>query len=94
MASKRNELPESVRKLISPKATLQEVKQAEALYQQGLKEGSMIGYGEILSVLEGKYMTGENRPERGSPEAEAILSLAQELGNMLREKIGSNGNQG
>jgi len=86
VAHKRRDLPENIQKLVKPHASSLEVKLAEDSYQTGIQDGLLMGYGEILSLLESKYM-GHDAPGRGTPEATAILALAHELGNQLREKI-------
>jgi len=86
MVKKRSDLPPSLKKLVRPGASFAEVLNMERIYEQGLAEGNMMAYGEILTLLEAKYM-GSEAPDRGSPEAKAILELAKELGNHLREKM-------
>jgi hypothetical protein len=52
-------------------------------YDLGFKNGASHGFDElkqdVLSFLQDKYITDPNRPDRGTPEAEAILKLAGEL---------------
>lgn len=52
-------------------------------YDLGFKNGASHGFDElrqdVLTFLQDKYITDPNRPERGTPEAEAILRLAGEL---------------
>lgn len=91
MGRKRSELPENLRKHISPKATSADINLAEEVYKVGLRDGELMGYGKILSLLESKYLA-DDAPRRGTPEAIAILELAKELGNHLREQI-ENANQ-
>lgn len=86
MATKRSELPPTVQQFVSPRATKQEVKAAEKLYETGVRDGVRMSHGEILSMLEQKYI-GPDAPARGTPKAQAILDLAHEIGNHLREKI-------
>lgn len=38
----------------------------------------------VLTHLQDKYIHGIDRPQRGSPEAKALLSLATELAELLR----------
>jgi hypothetical protein len=52
-------------------------------YDLGFKSGASHGFDELrleaLTFLQEKYIVDENRPDRGSPEAEALLKLAREL---------------
>jgi hypothetical protein len=41
---------------------------------EGLKEGRL----ELIDWLKGRYLVDEDRPDRGTPEAQAILTLAGE----------------
>lgn len=59
-------------------------------YDLGFKNGAKWGFTElrtnVLSFLHDKYM-GEGRPDRGSPEGEAILKLAKELSEAMGEMV-------
>jgi hypothetical protein len=58
-------------------------------YKQGLAEGKIQGRTacrhEVIEWLQSKYM-GSGRPERGTPEATAILKLTRELSEFLGHK--------
>jgi hypothetical protein len=58
-------------------------------YDLGFKNGAVHGFDELrsaaLSFLQAKYITDEDRPDRGTPEAEAILKVAQELSVHMEE---------
>lgn len=52
-------------------------------YDLGFKNGASHGFDEFqqgaLSWLQAKYLTDPDRPDRGTPEAEAILTLTREF---------------
>lgn len=52
-------------------------------FDLGFKKGAEHGFDElktdVLDWLQAKYITDPDRPDRGSPEGEAILKLAREL---------------
>lgn len=53
-----------------------------------------VGYGEgykdcrmkVLNHLSYKYINDPNRPDRGSPEALAILALVRELSELMKSE--------
>lgn len=49
-------------------------------YDEGLKNTRML----VLTHLENKYVSAEDRPERNTPEAKYLLGLASELSELLR----------
>lgn len=49
----------------------------EAGYEVGHSEGLAKGRQEILDFLQHAYIEDEGRPDRGTPEAKAILELAK-----------------
>lgn len=59
------------------------------VYDLGFKNGAAHGFEELrmsaLTFLQDKYITDPNRPDRGTPEAEAILTLASELDKFFSE---------
>ena len=59
-------------------------------YDLGFKNGAKWGFVELrteaLSFLHDQYM-GEGRPDRGSPEAEALLKVAKELSEFMSEVV-------
>lgn len=54
--------------------------------KEGFLEGQKKGRQEILDWLETAYLTDMGRPDRGSPKAEAILTLAQEASVYFKKK--------
>ena len=58
-------------------------------YDLGFKNGAIHGFDELrmgaLSFLQAKYITDEDRPDRGTTEAEAILTVARELSAHMEE---------
>lgn len=54
-------------------------------------EGVSQGRWEIIDWLKKKYMDDDNRPDRDTPEAKAILSLVREVANHLRKLENSDG---
>ena len=51
------------------------------------RAGYGAGFGDcrtqVLTFLEKKYIQNDDRPDRGSPQADAILQLARELAQEL-----------
>lgn len=51
-------------------------------YDLGFKNGAGHGFDELqkslMDWLQAKYITDPNRPDRGSPQGEALLQLARE----------------
>jgi hypothetical protein len=58
--------------------------EAGRLREEGRQEGVLQGRMEILSWLEKRYLEDEGRPDRDSPEGQAMLKLAREAGQYLR----------
>lgn len=54
------------------------------IFRVGVERGKMATQYEVLTFLEKKYIEDDERPERGSPEAKAILKVAKELAEYLR----------
>ena len=58
-------------------------------YDLGFKNGASHGFDELrveaLRFLENKYLHDEDRPDRGTPKAEAILELTRELSTHIQE---------
>jgi hypothetical protein len=58
-------------------------------YDLGFKNGALHGFdelrGETLTFLQNKYISDDDRPDRGSPEAKAILKVAQELSQFMTD---------
>lgn len=58
-------------------------------YDLGFKSGAVHGFDEarmgVLTLLQDKYIKDPDRPDRGSPKAEAILELAKELDTFLTD---------
>lgn len=73
---------------MSPK---QRPDQAERLREEGrqigLSEGRIEGYQAVLQWLEVQYLKAPNRPDRDSPQAEAVLELARSAGKHLRKLL-------
>lgn len=61
----------------------------EKAYDLGFKIGAQHGYDELrqeaLTWLQHKYVEAPDKPDRGSPAAEALLELARELTNHLTD---------
>lgn len=49
------------------------------IFEVGRKQGREEMRVKALSFLQDKYLKDANRPDRGTPEANAILKLAREL---------------
>ena len=58
-------------------------------YDLGFKNGGIHGFDELksaaLSFLQAKYITDDDRPDRGTPEAEALLTVARELAAYMED---------
>ncbi len=58
-------------------------------YDLGFKNGAIHGFDELrqeaLGFLQEKYITADDRPERGSVEGEALLKIATELAAHIQE---------
>lgn len=46
--------------------------------EEGFNEGLKKGRGEILDFLQYSYLEAPDRPDRGTPKAEAILEVARD----------------
>jgi hypothetical protein len=55
------------------------------IFEQGVQLGARLAVKAMLDRLEAKYLTDEDRPDRHTPEAKAILEVARELGKLTRE---------
>lgn len=49
-----------------------------------LEEAKKAAQKEIIDWLEDRYMRDPNRPDRGTPEAKAILTVVTDLSNHFR----------
>lgn len=56
----------------------------------GFNEGLTQGRKEIIDWLERAYMSDPGRPDRGTPKAQALLTLASEASDYFR-KLGKKG---
>lgn len=57
------------------------------IFEAGVNYGVGETRKEVLSYLEKKYIEDEDRPDRKSPEAKALLAVARDLSTWLRYKI-------
>ena len=82
-SSKKVNVGAQMKKLIDPKVNniIRQVR------DESYKEGKIEGYTDVLGWLEKKYLTDEDRPDRNSPEAKAILELAREIAAMVRGEL-------
>lgn len=55
------------------------------IFELGLDQGSRGMQAAVLTWLENKYIGDSERPDRGSPKAQAILELTRELAQFMRE---------
>lgn len=71
--------PKSVQKVVDADAKKDERHRRDLVRvrEEGFRDGQKKGRSEILDWLQDAY-TGAEAPERGTPEAEAILELARE----------------
>lgn len=54
------------------------------IFEAGLVRGKLAMQQMVLTHLEKKYIEDDDRPERGSPEGIALLKLAKELSEIMR----------
>lgn len=54
------------------------------IFEVGRKQGREEMRIKALTFLQDKYLSDDNRPDRGTPEAKAILQLAKELSELLQ----------
>lgn len=55
------------------------------IFEEGMKRGKVATQHMILTHLENKYVSDEDRPDRNSPRGQALLQLARELSIWLRQ---------
>lgn len=67
----------------SKKQQLMEQISADPVWKAGYTTGFERCRVDVLSHLEKKYMA-DDAPDRGTPEAQAILSLARELSELMK----------
>lgn len=69
------------------KFTAEQVEQATAeISATAREEGRQEAFSEVVQWLEDRYMKDDPRPDRGSPEGNAILDLVAKFGKYLREQ--------
>lgn len=69
---------------VTPRVTKADVERA---HQDGFDAGLEKGRQEILDWLEHEYIHAENRPDRGTPKAEAIMELVAAASAHFRAKV-------
>lgn len=70
------------------KFTPEQVEQAMGeVKKEGYTEGFKAGAQKVLDYLESRYMDEDKRPDRGTPEAKAILLLTKDLSNFMRKSM-------
>ena len=57
-------------------------------YTEGFNDGLEKGRLEIIDFLERAYLSDEGRPDRGTPQAAAILELAAHAAEHFRPLVG------
>lgn len=68
----------------SPEQLEQARKEVETVaYAEGFSAGAQ----KALDYLENRYLHDENRPDRNTPEAKAILTVSRELAEFMRKAI-------
>jgi len=65
-------------------AKIGEMVRNDPVWKAGIKEGKSQYKVKVLSYLEDRYLNDEGRPDRGTPEGQAILTLARELSGYLK----------
>ena len=61
------------------------------IYKLGLKAGYTEAMNVALTHLETSFMEAADRPDRGTPEYEAILKVTRDLASKLRAEAPTNG---
>lgn len=61
--------------------------------QKGFEEGLEKGRREILDFLEFAYMRADNRPDRGTTEAKALLVVAGEASEHIKKLMRKKGSR-
>lgn len=61
-------------------------KALEDAYNDGFDQGLKKGHRDIVDWLMDQYLGSDARPDRGTPEAEAILKLARRAMQHINEK--------
>lgn len=75
---------QSPKSSVSQRKYQQDVDKARA---EGMEEGLQRGRAEIIDFLEKAYLEDERRPDRGTPEGNAILDLAREAHEHFVKKL-------
>ena len=57
------------------------------IYVLGYRAGEMYAMNEAISYLENRILHAEDRPDRGTPEYQAILDLTRDFAAHLRNSI-------
>lgn len=65
-------------------AQIGEMVRNDPVWKAGVKEGKLQYQVKVLAYLEERYIKDDGRPDRGSPEGQAILNLARELSGYLK----------
>lgn len=66
--------------------TLRQLTQVNAAIERAREEGRREGRQEVLDFLQQQYLS-EDAPDRGTPEAEAILAVARAAADYMGKKI-------
>jgi len=65
-------------------AKIGEMVRNDPVWKAGIKEGKAQYKNKVLTYLQDRYINDDGRPDRGSPEGQAILTLARELSGYLK----------
>lgn len=79
---------------MSNKVTAAMTKMVEQARKEGFEDGLEKGRQEILDWLEHAYIKSPDRPDRGTPEAQAILTLARDAAAHFMPLVGNGGKKG
>lgn len=66
--------------------TSQWTRQVKLVRKEGFDEGLAKGRQEIIDWLEAAYLGAPDRPDRDTPEAKAILKLAEDAAKHFKAK--------
>lgn len=56
-------------------------------FQEGVAEGKTQALNDLLNWLSDRYIANPERPDRGSPRAEALLTVTRELAAHFRGEL-------
>lgn len=77
--------PKQVKKALDKHVDDRHSRDLERIRQEGYREGRRRGHADAIDFLQARYLEADNRPDRNSNQAKAMLNLARELSTHLKE---------